>query len=149
MGIHVWTGIRPIRVQTESGEWTLAYPFEPISISEKTLQRQPALVHRLVKPTQYLEAVKQAPQPILNAWQKWTRDGHPAKTAVDLRAVFSDILGSVDSPMDWPESKREPSLYDGQRLRDLREICKSRGLPTYGNKTDVIRRLEAADNGCN
>lgn len=148
MGIHVWTYMRPIRVQSSTGEWVLAYPFEAVDISPDNLVKRPGLSARLLRPKEYLEAVQGAPDPILYAWQKWTRDGHPSKTAKDLREVFTKIVGSSLPGIGRSEpAAPSPSLYDGTRLRDLRVLCKDRGLPTYGAKADVIRRLEASDGG--
>jgi len=146
MGIHVWTYMRPIRVQSSAGKWMLAYPFEAVDISPDNLVKRPGLSARLLRPKEYLEAIQDAPDPILNAWQKWTRDGHPSKTAKDLREVFTEIVGS-SLPGIGRSEPAAPSEYDGQKLRDLRDICKDRGLPIYGAKADVIRRLEAFDAG--
>ena len=146
MGIHIWCGVRPIRVHSSSGEWILAYPFEAVDISPENLVKRPGLSARLLRPEEYLDVVKGAPEAVMHAWCKWTRDGHPAKRATDLREVFTKIVGS-SLPGIGRSEPAAPSKYDGLKLRDLRDLCKDRGLPIYGAKADVIRRLEGSDGG--
>ena len=37
--------------------------------------------------------------------------------------------------------------YDSMKVKELRVICRNRGIGTYGSKEDIVQRLVANDNG--
>lgn len=51
----------------------------------------------------------------------------------------------VEAPADGTEHELVVYPYDGMLRNDLQELCRTRGLPTSGNKDEMIARLAAAD----
>tara|TARA_R110002012_G_scaffold41648_3_gene113840 strand:- start:24653 stop:25243 length:591 start_codon:yes stop_codon:yes gene_type:complete len=65
--------------------------------------------------------------------------------AVSVGETPVEVLTSEDigNSSDFPESLS----YDAMTVKELKEECKSRGLPIYGTKADLALRLKRSDEG--
>ena len=55
----------------------------------------------------------------------------------------------LETPEDIPDSEEFPTdlTYDSMTLKELKEECKTRGLPTSGTKSELALRLKRDDEG--
>jgi hypothetical protein len=78
----------------------------------------------------------------MTAYGERRRQGHydPDGTAGPIQTTVSAPDGGTTVQTEWPTD------YEGLKLEDLREQARSREIPWYGTKSDIIERLVAADN---
>ena len=63
--------------------------------------------------------------------------------------VEEEVEEVLETPEDIPDSEEFPTdlTYDSMTLKELKEECKTRGLPTSGTKSELALRLKRDDEG--
>lgn len=83
---------------------------------------------------------------------KITKHGGASQVGAVLAAVVGAAAESEQEEPEAPvepdevETPEPPSEYETYLPADLRDECKARGLPTSGNKAELVQRLIDDDN---
>ena len=66
-----------------------------------------------------------------------------------MKVVEEVVEEVLETPEDIPDSEEFPTdlTYDSMTLKELKEECKTRGLPTSGTKSELALRLKRDDEG--
>lgn len=114
-----WEAIGDIRVDNATLAFTAGHPVPASIVQRQGWDKQEGIVRRVVPP----------PQPGVDR----------AEQLKLRRAQLEEEAAAIEAELAAAEG------YGSKTIPQLREILADRGLPTSGNKTELLERLHAAD----
>lgn len=91
------------------------------------------------------ETLSKGPQSPAQTTESHSAGGATENSTVDLTGGHGPVTEPLQSDEDDEDEEEDIPPYEEWNVEDLREECRTRKLIVSGNKTDLVKRLEAND----